>query len=165
MKGKDYKVCLLLGGNLNDVQSTFVRALDRISEFSIVLSESALYRTKAWGMGDDVPDFINQAIMVSTKLEPASLLQELQKIERDFGRVKKLEGVYESRIIDIDIIFFEDYIIKSEDLIVPHPRMQERNFVLYPMLDIAGDWVHPVFDKSIRQLVEESPDKLEVFRI
>ena len=165
LKGKDYKACLLLGGNINDVKATFVQVLGRIGEFANVVCVSGLYSTKAWGMEDDAPDFMNQAVVLITKLEAKVLLKELQEIERDLGRVSRKGKVYESRTIDIDIIFFEDYIIRSENLVVPHPRMQDRNFVLYPMMEIAEDWIHPVFHKTVRHLLEESSDKLEVKRI
>lgn len=166
LKGKDYKVCLLFGGNLNDVENTFVQAQNRILEFAELVDCSSIYRSKAWGMPEGTPDFINQALVVKTKTTPEVLLKELQIIEIELGRVYK-EGVegYQSRTIDIDIILIDDLILKTPDLEVPHPRMQERRFVLVPMMEVASEWKHPSLKKTTAQLLEECKDKLEVERI
>lgn len=164
LKGKDYTVCLLLGGNLNDVKTTFVHVLDRIGEFGVIHHKSAIYRTSAWGMGDGVSDFLNQAVIVKTNLEAEEILEAIQQIECDFGRVRSDKAGYESRTIDIDIIFFDNQIINNNRLVVPHPRLQERNFVLYPLVEIAEAWSHPILHKTARELLEESKDNLEVIR-
>ena len=121
---------------------------------------SKYYHTKAWGVTEQ-PDFINQAIWVETKQSPQEILQHIQEIEATMGRIR-LEK-WGERLIDIDLIFYENWVIDEENLQVPHPFLQERNFVLVPLQEIAADWVHPILKKSIATLLEQSPDKLEVF--
>lgn len=166
LKGKDYKVCLLFGGNLNDVEHTFVQAVNRILNFAELVDQSALYRSKAWGMDKETPDFINQAVIIKTTVAPEQLIQKLQNIESDLGRFYKeeVEG-YQSRTIDIDIIFINDLILNTETLQVPHPRMHERRFVLVPMMEVAKNWIHPSLKKTTAQLLDKCEDTLEVERL
>ena len=166
LKNKDYHACLLLGGNLNDVKATFVRALSEIRGFASIEQVSAIYRTKAWEMGDDAPDFLNQAVVICADLEPKQMLQKLQSVESRLGRIRgaNVEG-YESRTIDIDIILIDDLQIKSEDLVVPHPRMHLRKFVLVPMAEVVKHWRHPVLGKTVSALLREVKDDAEVVKV
>lgn len=152
------KVVLGLGGNEGDVEQNLKKAHELISKFigKIVL-ESSIYRTKAWGV-ESQPDFLNQNIQVKTELSPAQVLVLCLKIEKKLGRVR-LEK-WHSRIIDIDILFYEDQIIKMENLIVPHPYIQDRNFVLDPLIEILPNYLHPVFKKTVLMLKKECKDQL-----
>jgi 2-amino-4-hydroxy-6-hydroxymethyldihydropteridine diphosphokinase len=154
---------LLIGGNDGDRRGNLAKALGNIEGSGCrILQRSSLYETAPWGKADQ-NDFLNQAVQVQTSLDAASLMDELLKIEEKMGR-RRLEK-YGSRIIDLDILFFNDAIIDSPRLIVPHPEIQNRRFVLAPMEEIAPEYVHPVLRKSIRELLAICPDKLEVRKI
>lgn len=127
-----------------------------------IINASQFYETKAWGI-ENQPDFINQALEVETELSPDELLNAILEIEMKLGRIRAIK--WEARLIDIDILFYEEQIINTPKLIIPHPRLQERNFVLIPMMEIAPDFVHPVFQKSIESLYLESKDSLEVLML
>jgi 2-amino-4-hydroxy-6-hydroxymethyldihydropteridine diphosphokinase len=124
-----------------------------------IVRSSSLYETAAWGMQDQDP-FLNQALLVNTKLSVYDLLTSVLQIEEDLGR--KREVKYGPRTIDIDIILYNNDIIDHPELKVPHPEMQNRRFVLEPLNEIAGNRMHPVFHKSIAQLLAECPDPLTV---
>lgn len=152
---------LLLGGNLGDKKKIFEEAREllgeRIGEISAL---SAVYETEPWGFQSENV-FWNQVLKIETGLSSEEILRKTQQIEQDLGRIRK-ENRYESRMIDIDILFYGDKIIKKEDLIIPHPRIQIRKFTLVPLCEIAPELVHPVLKKSIRQLLEECSDQLKV---
>ena len=152
---------LLLGGNIGDKERIFSEALailnNRVGEIQL---QSAVYETEPWGF-ESIDLFWNQAIEISTNLSPEEVLAQTQMIEQELGRIRK-ENQYSSRVIDIDILFYGDQIINRENLIIPHPRIQERKFALVPLNEIAPELIHPVFHKSIRQLLEESTDSLKV---
>ena len=158
------RIYILLGGNLGDKQKVFseARALLR-EQVGIITAMSAVYETEPWGF-ESSDYFWNQVIEIVTGLSAAEVLLQTQQIELQLGRIRK-DGQYNSRIIDIDILFYGDQVIKSDDLIVPHPRIQERKFVLVPLHEIAPDLMHPVFHKTISQLLEECPDPLKVERV
>ena len=158
------KLYLLLGGNLGNKQQVFAEARTRLEEqVGIISAQSAIYETEPWGFeSEDL--FWNQALELKTTLCPEGVLKQTQLIELELGRIRK-EKQYDSRIIDIDILFFGDQIIKTANLTVPHPRIQERKFALVPLCEIAADFIHPLFQKSIRELLDECPDQLKVKRI
>lgn len=159
LESKDYRICLLFGGNLNDVEEAFVRALEAVGEFSFVNKVSSVYKTKAWGMPEGTPDFLNQAILVTSSLSPDEFLIKMLDVEKKLGRERRKDvASYESRVIDIDIIFIDSLVLNSSSLVVPHPRMHLRKFVLMPLLEIAGDWVHPVMKKSVREMLQNLND-------
>jgi 2-amino-4-hydroxy-6-hydroxymethyldihydropteridine diphosphokinase len=96
--------------------------------------------------------YVNGVVLLNTALSPGELLHQLQRIEKEMGRVRKLR--WEARIIDLDILFFDQEILAEEDLKVPHPLVHERRFALLPLLELAPDFVHPVLGLSIRELLE-----------
>lgn len=155
------KLYILLGGNLGNKQKVFSDARARLNQqVGTITNQSAVYETEPWGF--ESPDlFWNQAIGIQTNLSADEVLIQTKQIEQELGRIRK-EHQYSSRMIDIDILFYGDQIINRENLIIPHPRIQERKFALVPLNEIAPELIHPVFHKSIRQLLEESTDPLKV---
>ncbi|TFG76718.1 MAG: 2-amino-4-hydroxy-6-hydroxymethyldihydropteridine diphosphokinase, partial [Flavobacteriales bacterium] len=118
---------------------------------------SPVYKSVAWGFEAD--DFLNMCIAIETQLNPKQLLANILEIEREMGRIRIQEQGYEPRIIDIDIIYFEKQIILLDDLVVPHPEMAQRRFVLKPLADIAPQFYHPIYKKDTRNLLQECKDK------
>ncbi len=155
------KLYVLLGGNLGDKQQVFSEARTRLSkQVGLITARSVIYETEPWGFqSDDI--FWNQALEIATALSPEEILHQTQQIEIDLGRIRKVTQ-YDSRIIDIDILFYGNQNLRAEKLIIPHPRIQERRFVLVPLCEIAPELIHPVFQKSIRQLLDECTDPLKV---
>jgi len=152
---------LLLGCNLGDRKIILESVKEEISKnVGSIIKESSIYETEPWGFEAE-ESFLNQAIMVETSMDPRQLLATILKIESEFGR-KRSAGHYESRTIDIDILFYEDRIINEKDLVVPHPRIQERMFVLKPLLEVSEDLIHPVLDKSVKCLFNNCTDNLTV---
>ncbi len=110
----------------------------------------------------DQPDYLNQGVEIRTSLDALTLLHTLLKIERKIGRIRQEK--WGSRVIDIDLIFFNDAVLSLPDLKVPHPQMHLRQFVLIPLLEIVPDYVHPVLHKTVRELAAGCPDTLPVNR-
>lgn len=157
----DNQALLLLGGNVGNTREVFERARDEISRVAgEILAVSPLYKTEPWGF-ESPQVFMNQVVSIKPRLAPYALLDALLYIESLMGRQRKSQG-YESRIIDIDILFYNDQIIQSQTLTIPHPRLHLRNFALYPLSDISPQFVHPVFKKTIAQLKSICTDKLMV---
>ena len=151
---------LLTGGNLGNRAENLLRASRLIHENAgSILKQSNLYETAAWGKTTQ-PDYLNQALLIETPLESNALLECLLSIEKQLGRVRQEK--YDARCIDIDILFFENEVIHSKDLIVPHPQLQNRRFVLIPLNEIAPGFIHPVLHKSISTLLDECADPLNV---
>ena len=154
MKNNAY---ISLGSNLGNRKLHISQAIELISNFGSVVHESPLYTSEPWGY-ESAESFINGVVLLKTELNPSVLLSGLLDIERTMGRERSTDGNYADRIIDLDILFFNSEIIKSGELEVPHPRLQFRNFILYPMNDIASDFVHPVLGHSIEYLKSNSTD-------
>ena len=156
-------VYLSLGSNLDDRMENLRKAKTHIKQkIGNIIRKSELYETESWGFATG-KNFINQVILIETSMSPDKLLSGTQKIEKDLGRTEKTTSEYQSRVIDIDILFFNNHIIKNGDLTVPHPLIQERKFVLVPMRDIALDYVHPELLQSIGHLNNICKDRSKVF--
>ena len=132
-----HKVYLSLGTNLGNRKRNIREAIEKIGELvGEVERQSALYETKPWGFSSP-NDFINACVLVDTMLAPRQLLEKLQEIEKGMGRtLKSVDGEYHDRIIDIDILMYDDLKINEPDLVIPHPLMEEREFVMVPLKEI-----------------------------
>ena len=156
-------IYLSLGTNLGNRQLNLNKSMELIEmKVGKIIKQSSVYQTKAWGVKDQ-PDFLNMVLEVETKFSPQFVLTTILSIETEMGRIR--ERKWYTRLIDIDLLFYEDLIIKESNLIVPHPYLQDRNFVLAPLMEIAPSLVHPVIKKTIEQLVEECRDTLVVEKI
>lgn len=117
-----------------------------------VLALSGFYETEPWGFQSD-NTFLNAALQLETSLSPLELLKATQQIELEMGRTQKSNGAYHDRIIDIDILLYDDLILQTPELTLPHPLMHERQFVMEPLAEIARDVIHPVFKKPVISLM------------
>lgn len=152
---------LLLGGNIGDRELNISKATTLIEEqIGQVTKRSDIFVTAAWG-NEQQPEFYNQVLMVNTMLPSGMLLSALLMIEEALGR-KRNNDKWQERTIDIDILFYNDEIIDTPSLKVPHPFIPERRFVLMPLSQIAGELIHPILKKNIRTLLKECLDPLAV---
>jgi len=151
------QVVLSLGSNQGNRLSNIENCIQLIhQDVGTVIKISKLYETPSWGFDSDA--FYNCALVLHTFLTAESILSKILEIENRLGRVRDETLEYQSRIIDIDLIAFNEEVIDVENLQIPHPLMQSRNFVLLPMIDLNLNWIHPVFHKKISELLEISPD-------
>ena len=154
---------LLLGSNMGNSRQQLLNAKKNIhQQIGKTIRQSNLYQTAAWG-NTHQPDFLNQVIIVQTKLTAAQTMQAILTIEKKMGRIRSKKN--DPRIIDIDILFFNKEIISTANLMVPHPQLQNRNFVLVPLNQLSPNFKHPVLNKTIHQLLRNSPDNLTVNKI
>ncbi len=152
---------LCLGGNMGDRLANLNEAKQQIMDLGCdIVSESSVYQTKAWGT-EAAPDYYNQIIKISTELKADELMGKLQSVEKNMGRVRT-DNRNASRTMDMDILFYNSDIINSDALEVPHPRLHLRNFVLIPLNEIAATFIHPIFKKSISDLLNDCVDSSEV---
>ncbi len=159
------RVMLVLGGNLGDVVATIDGAVALIdNRIGRVTKRSSMAESEAWGFQKETPMFINQAVELETDLEPEELLDRTQQIEREMGREREQEAEtklrngerYASRVIDIDIIFYDEMLYNSERLTLPHPLMGEREFMLRPIVEIAPEWRNVALGgRSCEELLKE----------
>lgn len=157
MTKTNVKTFLGLGSNLGDRRGNIIIALQEIQNvLGEVVSISHLYETEPWG-NDKLKPFYNMACEVETHFSPLEILNSCKEIERKAGR-KTPKGSYTDRIIDIDLLFMENFIFHHQKLKIPHPEVPNRRFVLIPLTDIKPDFIHPVFQKSIQTLLDETED-------
>jgi 2-amino-4-hydroxy-6-hydroxymethyldihydropteridine diphosphokinase len=153
---------LLTGGNMGQREDHLAQAKELLQQHcGTITAASSLYETAAWGNTDQAA-FLNQALELQTTLNARQLIRRILKIEKSMGRIRAEK--YGPRIIDIDILLFNQEKHNYHFLKLPHPEMQNRRFALLPLTEIAGTVVHPVFNKTITQLLEECGDELPVIK-
>ncbi len=159
------KSILLLGTNLGNKQNNLKLAIGYVlSNIGNILCKSSIYESEPWGFNSKEL-FYNMAIEVDTKLSPIVLLKKINEIEIKMGRVKNFTNCYENRLIDIDILFYEDIIMNTSELIIPHPKLHLRKFTLMPLNEINKKFVHPILKKEISNLLLECNDNTAVVNI
>lgn len=146
----DHTVYLSLGTNLGDRAANLKLAISSLPPQMTVKAKSNVYETPPWGYTEQGA-FLNQVVMATTYLEPDLLLKHLKRLETALGREATFR--YGPRLIDIDILFFDDLVLDTPLLTIPHPHLHERGFVLIPLMDIAPDLVHPVTGMSVREMI------------
>jgi 2-amino-4-hydroxy-6-hydroxymethyldihydropteridine diphosphokinase len=155
------RIYFLLGGNIGNREELLSEAIRKMTNnLGECVQASAIYETEPWGFTHE-QNFLNQVVVFDSKLPALDILDKTQAIEKELGRVRKTTQ-YCERTIDIDILFYGDESIENERLSVPHPRIQERSFALYPLEELVPDFIHPILKKSIKQLKDECPDELKV---
>ena len=148
----DHIVYLVLGSNMGNRLSNLKAAVLNLTPQMTVKQKSAVYETPPWGFIEQ-DAFLNQVVKVTTYLEPEPLLRHLKRMETALGRVPNFQNG--PRVIDIDILFFDKMIINTPPLVVPHPRLHERAFVLVPLAEIEPDFVHPILQRPINKILED----------
>ena len=154
------------GSNLGKKKSVIQKALGLINSLSgvSITAYSNFYSSDAWGFSSE-NSFLNGVIEISTELSAFSLLKELQGIEQSLGRNEKTTQEYVDRFIDLDIIGYENLVLTTPALTIPHEWMHVRNFVLEPLAEIAPEWTHPLYLMSANELLANSTDKYEVRKV
>ena len=159
-----HNVLLSLGSNLGNRQVYLSKAIRLLRlHAGEIKNQSSVYETEPWGFTHE-NNFYNQCIAVLTPLNPFSLLQKIHEIEKTFGRGEPTLQ-YEARTIDIDILFYDDLVLESSSLSIPHPRMEQRLFVLEPLAEIAPGFIHPVRRLTVLKLLEQCTDDKAVTKI
>lgn len=149
------KAYIGLGTNIGNKRRNLITAAALLAERTgDVLSISSFYETEPWGFESD-NTFLNAALLLETELEPLQLLSLTQEIEKEMGRTQKSDGAYHDRIIDLDILLYDLCVINDAALVVPHPLMHKRQFVMEPLAEIAPMLVHPILNKTMLELAEE----------
>ncbi len=159
-----HKVYLGLGGNLGNKHNNFEKVLHIIEKvLGNITKASSIYESPPWGFESE-NNFWNQVLEIETELTPFELLSSTQEIEKQFGR-KKSGFKYESREMDIDILYYDDIFMESETLTIPHPKMELRKFVLVPLNEIAPDFKHPLLRFTSFQMLENCKDTSIIFKL
>lgn len=144
-----------LGTNVGNKRENLLTAAALLAErVGAVLALSGIYETEPWGFESE-NTFLNAVIVMTTDLSPVELLDTTRLIEIEMGRIKKSDGAYHDRIIDIDLLMVDDLVIHTEHLVLPHPLMHKRLFVMEPLAEVAPEVTHPVFGKTMSKLLSE----------
>jgi len=143
-------VYIALGTNLGERAANLRAAIESLLPKVSVLAKSHVYETPPWGY-EDQPAFLNMVIRAETNLEPGALLKYLKQLEVKLGRESNFR--WGPRLIDLDILFYDDLVVDTPPLVIPHPRLHERAFVLVPLADVASDMIHPVLERSVREIL------------
>jgi len=155
---------LSLGTNIDNKLEHLNNAVLKIEQLGTILLKSSIYKSPSWGFKSD--DFYNMSIAISTKIDAPTLLNHLQDIEIELGRIKnKYVTTYQARPIDIDILFFNNDIINTTNLTIPHPRIAERKFVLLPTIEIAPNYTHPSLKKTLEKIMTTCKDTSQLIKI
>lgn len=158
-----FNVYLSIGGNLGDRLANLRKCIGLLEDrVGLILKKSSVYETKAWG-NEDQPDFYNMVLLIETNYSPFDLLKQSQHIELELGRERVKH--WGERTIDIDILFFDEQIVKTKELVVPHPFIQDRMFVLEPLNEISPKFIHPILKKSVEVIYKECKDSLPVRKL
>lgn len=151
---------LITGGNLGDRKNNMLVAGELIEDrIGKIIKSSKIYETQAWG-NTNQPSFYNEVHIVKSKLSAEEVMNRILEIEKEMGRIRTIKNA--ARIIDIDILFFNKEIINTPNLIVPHIEIPNRRFVLMPLAELSPDFIHPVLNRSIKDLLSTCKDQLEV---
>jgi len=158
-----HRVFLSTGSNQgNSIANLNLANILLSQQIGLVKNSSSFYQTSAWGKTDQ-PDFMNQCIEIITPFPPKMLMQKILQIEKQLGRIRHEK--WGPRTIDIDILIFDNLILRDNDLVIPHPQMQNRNFVLAPLAEIAPKLIHPSLKKTMKQLVSQTSDALPIKKL
>jgi 2-amino-4-hydroxy-6-hydroxymethyldihydropteridine diphosphokinase len=162
----EHKIYIILGSNIGDKKGYIDKACNAISQFvGRIDLYSSYYQTSPWGFESD-DEFLNRAICVKSSLSPDEVMNVLLEIESNLGRVRDINAKgYQSRTIDLDILLIDDLIIESKLLVVPHVKLHERKFVLVPLAEIAGEYIHPIKKIRINDLLSICEDKEIVTKV
>lgn len=153
---------LLIGGNLGDRLKYLNLAEERIGErIGAIEAKSAIYESEPWGFQHE-QNFLNRALVVNTALTPLDVLEKIGSIESDLGRIRLSNG-YSARTQDVDIIFYEQHVMLTPKLTIPHKLLHERLFVLKPLADIIPNYIHPLFGVTVKELLTVCSDKSSVW--
>lgn len=152
---------LLLGANLGKREEQLKHARQLIhTSIGSLIGQSSIYETVVWGVTDEQPHYLNQVVCVGTQRSPSDVLEEIHRIEEQLGRVRTVR--WGARVIDIDILFYGNEVIRFPDLVIPHRHFHERNFAMIPMHELQPKFVHPVLNRTIEELLAQTPDSLSV---
>jgi 2-amino-4-hydroxy-6-hydroxymethyldihydropteridine diphosphokinase len=149
-----------LGSNLGDRQGYLKQSYDMLAdEIGVIIKKSSIYESSPWGVENQVA-FLNQVVLLETAVNPFNLLDMILNIEKEMGRVRVEK--WGERIIDIDILFYNNEIIETNSLCIPHPYISKRRFVLAPLKEIGENYIHPILQKTINELLLECLDEEKV---
>lgn len=159
-----HKIFLGIGGNIGNKADNFNKVYTFIkNKLGEIVKSSSVYETPPWGFTAD-DNFWNQVLIVESQLSPTEVLQKINEIENSFGRERET-GKYNSREMDIDILYYDDLFTETETLIIPHPRIQQRKFVLVPLNEIAPDLKHPLLRLTSFQMLENCRDESVILKL